>query len=86
MHQTKILKVMHDGGRPALRGGDVLFQVAEGSYRGMRGTVRELGVFVGATSLDESCFVSYETGRIIMFEIAGSDTEEEQPLTRKVKI
>ena len=87
MHQTKILKVAHDSGRPATKGNAALFEVAEGSRQGMRGTLRELEMFVGATYLDESCFVSYETGRIIKYEIVEGDTEKkDEPIMRKVKI
>ena len=87
MYQTKILKVAHDSGRPAAKGNAALFEVAEGSRQGMRGTLRELEMFVGATYLDESCFVSYETGRIIKYEIVEGDVvKKEESLIRKVKV
>lgn len=87
MHQTKILKVAHDSGRPATKGNVALFEVVEGPRQGMRGTLRELEMFVGTTHLDESCFVSYETGRIILYEIVESDAvKEEESLIRKIKV
>ena len=87
MHQTKILKVAHDSGRPATKGNAALFEVVEGPSQGMRGTLRELEMLVGATYLDESCFVSYETSRIIKYEIVEGDTvKEEESFMRKIKV